>query len=239
MQTNHISISLDVKNLASREFSGLGSVFRNVDLGGDIVVPGAFKRSLAEHKSSGSLPPMFWMHNPAQVPGVWKEMREENDGLFVKGELVDTPLGNEMRTLLQHKAVRGMSIGYKANDIDFDEDGNRLLKDLDLWEVSIVSLAMNPLAQVTAAKSRLSVHGEYIPTHREFERILRDAGCSRKVAMQIVSAVADAEDDIDHELSGTPNSLRDAGAVDEEQMKAVADALSRHVDVMVSGIFRL
>jgi len=56
------------------------------------------------------LPQMFWMHDAAQVPGFWKEMHEDGDGLFVKGELVDTQLGKEMHTLLSTKAVRGLSI---------------------------------------------------------------------------------------------------------------------------------
>lgn len=220
---NHqtLNLSLEVKELDSREFEGHGSVFRNVDLGGDIVVPGAFKRSLAQHKASGSLPPMFWMHNPDQVPGVWKEMREDERGLFVKGELVDTQLGNEMRTLLQKKAVRGMSIGYRVTDIDFDDDGNRLLKEIDLWEVSIVSLAMNPLAQVTAAKSRLSHIGEYIPTPREFEKSLRHAGCSAVTAKQIVALISKGGTG----PSGMPEPHRDGGDVADDEEKAVIAAL--------------
>jgi len=184
-----ITIPLQIKNLSDREFEGHGSVFNNVDLGGDVVAPGAFKRTLAQHKKSGSLPQMFWMHDPSRVPGKWLEMGEDDTGLTVKGVLADTPLGNEIRTLLSMDAVKGLSIGYSTVDQDFTDDGDRVLKEVELWEVSVVSLPMNPMAQVAHAKSQLSAIGEYVPTSREFERTLRDVGCSQKVAKRILSKV--------------------------------------------------
>lgn len=218
-----LNVALEIKALGDREFEGYGSIFGNVDLGGDVVLPGAFKRSLAKHKSAGTLPQMFWMHRPDQVPGVYSQMSEDSDGLYVKGELVDTPLGNEMRTLLQKKAVRGLSIGYRAIDTEYDKDGNRLLKELDLWEVSLVSLAMNPLAKIEAVKSRLSAAGEYVPTEREFERLLRDAGCSRKLAEVMAAKFCNGPD-----ISGMlDDHLRDAGVVDgEAEASAAAEALA-------------
>lgn len=211
--TAQLNVALEIKALNEREFTGYGSVFGNIDHDGDIVMPGAFKRSLAQHRNAGTMPQMFWMHKADEVPGVWTEMKEDDNGLFVKGELVDTALGNDMRTLLQKKAVRGLSIGYRTRDADFDNDGNRLLKELDLWEVSLASLASNPLANVAAAKARLSDHGEYVPTEREFERFLRDAGYSKRTALRIASKVFDSE--------GTGGTLdipgrRDAGHVDED-----------------------
>ena len=195
MDYKTIEVNLDIKQVTSREFEGYGSIFNNVDNGGDVVMEGAFKRSLSEHMRKGTLPMMFWMHRMDQVPGVWKTIKEDSVGLYVKGELVDTQLGNEVRTLLKKKAVRGMSIGYRTLDADYDNDGNRLLKEVDLVEVSIVSLAMNPLATVDAVKSRLSEAGEYIPTEREFEKKLRDAGFSRTVAKRLVAKVFDDNSD--------------------------------------------
>jgi len=181
-----LTIPLEIKALSDREFEGHGSIFGNEDLGGDIVLPGAFTKSLSDHDSKGSIPQMFWMHDPSRVPGKWTEMSENKDGLRVKGVLAETPLGDEIHTLLTMDAVRGLSIGYMPVDTDWDKDGRRLIKQVDLWEVSVVSLPMNPLAQVTHAKSQLSAMGEYVPTPKEFEHILRDAGCSRKVAKTII-----------------------------------------------------
>lgn len=212
-----LNFSLEIKALGEREFEGHGSIFRNTDLGGDIVVPGAFRRTLAEHRKAGTMPLMFWMHNPSEVPGVWKEMGEDDEGLHVQGELVDTQLGNEMRTLLQKKAVRGLSIGYLPTEVDFDKDGNRLLKAVDLWEVSIVSLAMNPLARVDAVKSRLSHEGEYVPGPRELETMLRKAGFSQSIAKRLISAMR------------AGGVLDDAGIRDVDRPRDVDDVESGEV----------
>lgn len=229
-----LDFALDVKALSDRQFEGYGSVFGNVDLGGDVVVRGAFKRSLAEHKKAGTLPSLFWMHDPSQVAGAWKEMREDEKGLYVKGELADTQLGNEIRTLLQMKAVRGLSIGFRTLDRDFADDGTRLLKEIELWEVSIVSLAMNPLAEVNSVKTRLSLAGEYVPEQKEFERLLRDAGCSRKVATTITSRVFDAEKSC---VMLDDSHQSDSGAVDDEA--DIADFLAKHDDMLGRAYARM
>ena len=215
-----ITVPLEIKALSEREFEGRGSVFRNVDLGGDIVAPGAFKKSLSSHKRAGSLPQMFWMHDPSRVPGKWTDMRETDDGLHVKGVLADTPLGNEIHTLLKMDAVRGLSIGYQTTEADYDRDGNRIIKQADLWEVSVVSLPMNPLAQVQHVKSQLSAAGEYVPTVKEFERILRNAGCSRSVAKLIAYKVRSLEDE-DDDGDRSELSLRNAG--EDETAKAIRE----------------
>lgn len=218
-----LTIPLEIKALSSREFEGHGSVFGNVDLGGDIVMEGAFSKSLAKHRKDGSLPLMFWMHDPSRVPGKWLEMGEDDEGLSVKGVLADTELGREVHTLLKMAAVRGLSIGYVPEDVGYDKEGNRLIKQADLWEVSVVSMPMNPLAQVTHVKSRLSASGEYVPTVREFEKLLRDAGCSRKIAKVMIAKLFDDDDS-----SGMLGShQRDAGNDELESLKA---ALMRNAD---------
>lgn len=191
--TQNLTVPLEIKTIGTREFDGHGSVFGNEDLGGDIVAEGAFKNTLKKHRDAGTLPQMFWMHDPSRVPGKWLDMSEDEHGLHVKGVLAKTPLGDEIRTLLDMKAVRGLSIGFQIVDWDHTKDGARLLKEIDLWEVSVVSLPMNPLAQVAHAKSQLSAAGEYVPTPREFERTLRDVGCSQRVAKTILSKVYDGE----------------------------------------------
>lgn len=214
---SHLDFGLEVKALGAREFEGHGAVFGNVDHGGDIVLKGAFARSLAAHKASGTSPLMFWMHQPDQVPGVWLEVEEDREGLYVHGELLDTQLGKEMHTLLTHKAVRGLSIGYRPEEVDFDRDGHRLLKQVEVMEVSIVSMAMNPLARIEAAKARLSARGEYVPTEREFEQVLRRAGCSKNVARGLIARV------FDDAAGGKPAPRWDAGD-DDDEAKAVLDA---------------
>lgn len=224
----HLNFKLDVKALNDREFEGYGSVFNNMDILGDVVAPGAFKASLGEHKAAGTLPLMLWMHKPDQVAGAWVSMKEDARGLYVKGVLADTQLGNEARTLLGMKAMRGLSIGFRTRDADWVDDEERgvyrIVKDVDLVEVSLVSMAANPLAEVSAVKSRLSSIGEYVPTERECEKMLRGAGFSRSVTNAMVKGLrlgsAGMADDED-------NSDGSAGMADVAGLAALAASLKR------------
>lgn len=217
MQKPNITIPLEIKGLKDRQFDGHGSVFKNVDLGGDIVLPGAFKRSLAGHRKAKTMPGLFWMHDPSQIPGKWLDMEEDDYGLAVTGVLAPTPLGDEVHVLLKMEAVRGMSIGYRTMDQEYDNDGNRLVKEAELWEVSIVSLPMNPLAKIEHVKSRLSAAGEYVPTPRQFEKALRDVGCTQTVAKRILSKLFDDEEPRDVSASDP----------DRESVTEISEALHR------------
>jgi HK97 family phage prohead protease len=220
----HLSVPLEIKSLKGRKFEGYGSIFGNVDLGYDVVVKGAFKQSLTEHKNSGTLPVMFWMHQPDQVPGVWTHMEEDSKGLYVEGELVETSLGKDVNVLLEKKAVRGLSIGYQTVDADYKDDGVRLLKQVKLHEVSIVSMAMNPLAQVEALKTaRLSQNGEYVPTAREFEQYLRTMGCSRSVAVALTAKLFDGTGEVSGML--TPSPRGNLESTEDDEMKQLLQKL--------------
>lgn len=222
-----LTIPLEIKKLSSGQFEGYGSVFGNVDHGGDVVVKGAFSKTLARHKSEGTLPQMFWMHNAALVPGKWLEMSEDQYGLRVKGQLLPTSIGKDMEILLKNDAIRGLSIGYMTEDYDYRDDGVRLLKRIELMETSLVSLAMNPLAQVTSAKSaRLSDRGEYVPTPKEFERFLRDSGYARRVALAVTSKVFSRgiPDDLDDDDDITPDDLSDSESEGLAELKQMLEA---------------
>lgn len=218
-----LTVPLELKAITGRKLEGHGAIFGNVDHGGDIVIPGAFKKSLAEHKRNGTMPQMFWMHDPTQVPGMWESMAEDEEGLAVSGILADTTLGNDMKTLAGMKAVRGLSIGYAATDVDYDRHGNRLLKQVHLGEVSLVSMAMNPLAQIESVKARLSASGEYVPTEREFERFLREeGGYSKNVSRMLVAKLFDSDP------GGMPDGRRwDAGSDEVLAAKAMERVLDK------------
>jgi HK97 family phage prohead protease len=216
-----VCVSLDVKSLKDRELEGLGAVFRNKDLGGDIIAPGAFTKSLAKPKQK--VRPMLWMHKPDAVIGRWDSMKESDEGLMVKGVLADTDLGNEIHTLLKMEAVRGLSIGYSVEDFGYDKAGARILKEIDLWEVSVVSMPMNPLATIQHVKSRLSAAGEYVPTIKEFERILRNAGCSASVAKTISYKLRNLEDESDEMPDEAPRKEEDDVA---KALQAIADKIT-------------
>lgn len=190
---DRLRVPLELKTISEREFEGYGAVFKNVDLGGDVIMPGAFRKSLA---NQDRLPPMFWMHRPDQIPGKWLSMSEDRHGLRVKGTLADTALGRETHTLLKMEAVTGLSIGYQPmpNSVEFTDDGVRILKELHLFETSIVSIPMNPLATVSAVKTRTSALGEYVPTARELEHEFRRMGCSKNISRRLVSMIVEEDD---------------------------------------------
>lgn len=169
-----------------RTFSGYASTFGNTDLGGDVVAPGAFSKSLAKHRRDDTMPLMAWMHQLDKIPGRWTSLVEDAKGLSVKGELLNTQLGNDTRELLKAKAINGLSIGYQIELSDYNAAGDRVLKEIDLWEISVVSMPMNPAARVTAVK--LSEVAATIQTISDFERLGREAfGLSRSVAKRFAS----------------------------------------------------
>ncbi len=149
------------------EFYGLASAHGVVDSHGDVVVPGAFSASLAEHKARGSMPTMYVQHGPAlggdPLPvGVWTHMEEDAHGLRVKGRIsaLDTDYGRRIRSLVRDGALKGLSIGYNVatNGAVYGRkagEPRRTLKAVRLVEVSLVSTPSNDRAWVESIKSRL------------------------------------------------------------------------------------
>lgn len=166
---------LEIKSLEEDgSFEGYGNTFDLVDYVGDAVAKGAFKRTLKEAKKSGITPKLLWQHDSRQPIGVWKEMEEDDKGLFVKGQLIkEVRQGAEAYALLKAGAIDAMSIGYVPVKWKFDnESGIRTLTDVDLWEISLVTFPANKESRVTGVKSA----AEEIKTIREFETFLRDVG---------------------------------------------------------------
>ena len=121
-------------------FEGIAAAYHNVDRGGDIIAPGAFSLSLAEHKSLGTRPSLLWSHNPDEIIGVIDALDETSAGLAIKGRLaVDTIKGAEAYSLAKMGAVNGLSIGYRATKATRDGKGVRTIHAAFLGEVSFSS----------------------------------------------------------------------------------------------------
>ncbi|MBN8994357.1 MAG: HK97 family phage prohead protease [Rhizobiales bacterium] len=163
---------------------GYGSVFNLLDLGGDIILPGAFKKSLADWRKRKALPPMLWQHNPDDPIGIWTEIAEDEKGLRVKGELVlEVPQAKAAYELVKRGALKGLSIGYQTVEAEIDRTtGARLLKRVDIWEISIVTFPMMPEAQIADVKTTNI-------NPRELEDNLRDAGLSQRDAKTAVAVL--------------------------------------------------
>lgn len=134
------------------EFSGYAAVFGNVDDGMDVIEKGAFTKTIKEDFDRIKI---LALHNDNWLPvGKPIELREDNKGLFIKGKISDTAMGRDIRTLLKDGVLNEMSIGYDVVRFDFDsEEGIRHLKEIRLWEVSIVTWAMNEQAKIEEVKS--------------------------------------------------------------------------------------
>jgi HK97 family phage prohead protease len=151
---------------ACGRIEGYASWFGVEDTGGDVVEMGAFCDSLARIAAEGRRVKMLWQHDPTQVIGVWEEVVEDARGLRVKGRLLDgVERAREAAALLAAGALDGLSIGYTVRRAVKDEGGRRLLKELELWEVSLVTFPMLPSARVGTKSDRL----------RDVARALRDA----------------------------------------------------------------
>ncbi|WP_411036152.1 HK97 family phage prohead protease [Shinella sp. BYT-45] len=156
--------------------SGYASRFGEKDLDNDIVVAGAFAKSLGERR-----PLMLWSHDIQQPIGMWTKLVEDGVGLRVDGKLaLSTAKGREVYDLLKMGAINGMSIGYKAIKTG-REGAARLLKEVALFEVSITPLPVLESATIDAVKSVDEIilatkSGDYAPLKRAVEGALRDAG---------------------------------------------------------------
>lgn len=161
-------------------FEGYASVFNNKDLGNDVIKKGAFARTIME-KNPKQIK-LLYQHKTDEPIGVVDEIEEDNKGLKIKGRLaIKTQKGREVYELMKMGALDSMSIGYKLMPDSYkydDKNKRRVIKEVDLMEVSMVTFPMNPKAKIT--KVKLEDMSE-----REIEQHLRDAGVfSQSIAKQ-------------------------------------------------------
>jgi len=199
---DHKSVAFKADDIEGRMFSGYASTWDR-DQGGDIIMPGAFNKSLADR---GERVKVLWQHG--EPIGKPKMMREDEKGLYVEAQISKTRLGDEALELMRDGVIDQMSIGYSVGPggAEFNGDGDRIIKELKLYEFSAVTFPMNEAAVITSVKS-LSV--------KEVERVLREAGLSRSQAKAIASGgiknLREAEDDLNAvELENAVSQMRDA-----------------------------
>lgn len=177
------ALDIEVKADAQGRIEGYASTFGgDPDRHGDIVTKGAFSRSLAEHKSQGTLPAMLWSHRLEDPIGRWTHMEQDADGLFVAGQVnLKTAKGCEAFEHIQAGDASGFSIGYVT-----PEGGRRYLgkgvfalDDLDLVEVSIVTVPANARARIRAVK--------HLSSKSEAVAFLRDAGLPKAAATRFAA----------------------------------------------------
>ena len=181
---------------AVMQFNGYGAVFGNVDSYGDVIEKGAFSAYLDDVKTGKQdWPAMLKQHGGWGVTsddytpvGVYSELSEDEFGLKTTGILADTADGNDLYKLMKMQprpAISGLSIGYYVKESEYggkNDPYDRLIKKIDLVEISIVTFPANGKARISGVKSAAAMNDH------ELERILRDVlGLSQKEAKTVIA----------------------------------------------------
>jgi HK97 family phage prohead protease len=164
------------------EIEGYGSVFGLKDWHKDVVDPGAFDETLAEHKANGTMPAMYAQHSaflggdPYPV-GVWTHIEPDQKGLRCKGQLIalDHPDVSRVRQLVLKGAMRGLSIAFNAkpNGAVYGKregEPRRTLKAVDLHAIDLVTNPSNSAARIESIKAMLNM-----PNHQAAAEALLQA----------------------------------------------------------------
>jgi len=202
MNQKHFTSSLQLKAIDDTGmFEGYASVFGVEDSDGDVILKGAFKDTIAASKASGRMPKMLWQHDRKQIIGKWLEMEEDDSGLYVKGRMImEVRQGQEAYALLKEGVLDALSVGFNIPEGGATGARGLVIEKVDLMETSLVTWGANPEALITNVKSI-----------KDFERLLRDAGYSRKEATAIAShgykAASDQSDSEAEALEATRTLL--------------------------------
>ena len=191
-QKHYLKKSIEIKstNDATGEFTGYISVFDVVDHARDVVLKGAFANSIKKLDDNDRFLPCLWQHDSHQPIGKFTKLEEDDYGLYVEAQLLinDVAKAKEAFALVKNGVIGGLSIGYRvgADGYEYDQEEDIFyLKNIDLIEASVVTFPCNELATVSDVKSKLE-DGE-LPSLKEFEKFLREAGFSRTQATAIAN----------------------------------------------------
>lgn len=203
-KTERKTLSFKTQDFDEEEgiFSGYAAVYGNVDSGGDVIEPGAFTKTIAEGWERVKI---LALHNDCWLPiGRPLELREDSNGLFIKAKISDTSMGRDIKVLLKDGVLNELSIGYDPVVFDYDSDtGVRHLREIKLWEVSVVTWAMNPEATISDYKNAeevadraLSIVDEAVAEVKAGRKIsaarlksLEDASASMKAATKALDRI--------------------------------------------------
>ena len=211
MFTKHFPMEYKA-NTAKREFEAYASTYKK-DLVGDQVIAGAFKKTLAERLPKKKIKILYQHSEPLGIP---LDMYEDSKGLFVRGKIANTTLGNDVLELMSEGILDEMSIGYDVVTDDLSEDGStRLLKELKLYEVSIVTFGANPDTSINSVKS-LSLLNELQPAR--LAMLLKEG---RSISARNMNLLQQARAHIDE-------ILKLIEADKEENEKSLRQILSTH-----------
>lgn len=161
---------------------GLASPFGGPpDAYGDVIAPGAFSASLKSYRDIGTAPAFLWGHDQQRPIGLLTELSEKSNGLHIQAKLnLGTPQGREALSHVEGGSATGLSIGYQVPPGGAENrDGQRLLKKIELHEISLVAVPAARSARIRQVKN--------LASQGEFERLLKEAGLARRAAEKLAA----------------------------------------------------
>lgn len=203
---------------------------------GDIIAPGAFSETLLKNGRNGTGIPSLWQHDFTEPIGT-QELSENKKGLKTKTQLVmEVQRAREAHALAKAGAISAFSIGWDfirdkngkvvedAYEVN-EKNGTKILKRIELWEVSLVTFPANTNATITGVKHIF----EQAETERHLEEGLREAGLSRSAAKFIIQYLDKdrlfrdgKEKSLDNDfMSVVENSLKINNSLEDSLLKAV------------------
>jgi len=211
---------IKAEDAESGKISGYGAAFNNKDGGGDVIVPGAFKKSIDFYQESKAMPAMCWNHDQACPVGDWTTMQETGKGLFMQGQIwhgKGMPNAEMAYNVAKGTGMKGMSIGYKTLQADRDsKTDTRHIHSLALKEVSVLLWPMNDKAEILSVKGlMLNEKGEF-KSIRDLEEILYET-CKGLSHREVKALLADGykglanlreEDPADTQIKSFSKELR-------------------------------
>jgi len=151
-----------------RTFEGYASTW-DIDLENDQILPGAFKKSIDERLPYNKIKILY---NHQDAIGVPIEMGEDEKGLYVKGKISNTTLGNDVINLMADNVISEMSIGFDIISDREPENGIRKISEVKLWEVSPVIFGANPHTSIFNVQKRFADMVEIVKHEQKEGRVL-------------------------------------------------------------------
>jgi len=216
------------------------------DRGNDIIAPDAFDNTLKRYKKAKRDIKLYYQHNTFALPiGIIpiKSVIKDGKNWNVKGELnLDTQKGQEVYSLMKQGALSDLSIGFTIVDQDVKTDKKdpekyiRTIKELELWEVSVVGEPMNPKATINEVKNqqteKINIEDvEHIETRKEFNEVLSKSGAFSRSACEFLASCFSPKVDQSKSASDSKDESKDKDPIEDEINSELKNAeLSKSID---------
>lgn len=201
----------------------------DVDLGNDVILPGAFTESIMERVNKGKNIPALWQHDMDILLGHAIKITEDAKGIMVETRLPKSHwrVRDEILPLLENGSLQEMSVGFVVEQYSENEETDlRIIQKAKLLEYSFVTLAMNPEATIEGFKSLM----ENIKDERGVEKFLRQKGCSHTESKTVISKMKEIlkSSNLRDEAKEESDTQRDVEEKNEESIDE--EAILKSID---------